>query len=146
MSDVRNNDQQYVWHPFTHLKYADIPIELVRGEGAFFIDGGNIWTMKSDTNRWGSQFSSNWFKEIAISPGIGLRRDFDYFILRVDLGFPIHDPALPNGERWIFQKHEQFNNDVTTFMQENPLMPDGTTRQTPRAFIPRFSFGIGYPF
>lgn len=38
MSDVRNNDQQYVWHPFTHLKYADIPIELVRGEGAFFID------------------------------------------------------------------------------------------------------------
>ena len=115
-------------------------------KGAFFIDGGNIWTMKSDTNRLGSQFSSNWFKEIAISPGIGLRRDFDYFILRVDLGFPIHDPALPNGERWIFQKHEQFNNDVTTFMQENPLMPDGTTRQTPRAFTPRFSFGIGYPF
>ncbi len=38
MSDVRNNDQQYVWHPFTHLKYADLPIELVRGEGAFFID------------------------------------------------------------------------------------------------------------
>ncbi len=115
-------------------------------KGAFFVDGGNIWTMKDDANRLGSQFSRNWYKEIAISPGIGLRRDFDFFILRVDLGFPIHDPALPIGERWVFQKHVQFNNDVTKFMKENPFMPDGTSRQTPTAFTPRFSFGIGYPF
>ncbi len=115
-------------------------------KGAVFIDGGNIWTMKTDVNRPGSKFSGNWFKELAISPGIGLRRDFDYFIIRVDLGIPIHDPALPNGERWVFQKHVQFNDAVTQFMKDNPLMPDGTIRQTPIPFTPRFSFGIGYPF
>ena len=58
----------------------------------------------------------------------------------------MHDPALPFGERWVFQKHTQFNNDVTKFMNDNPLMSDGTVRQTPIPFTPRFSFGIGYPF
>jgi len=38
LSEIINNDQNYVWHPFTHLKYANLPIELVKGEGAFFID------------------------------------------------------------------------------------------------------------
>jgi adenosylmethionine---8-amino-7-oxononanoate aminotransferase len=32
------NDKNYVWHPFTHLKYANEPIHLVKGEGAYFID------------------------------------------------------------------------------------------------------------
>jgi adenosylmethionine-8-amino-7-oxononanoate aminotransferase len=32
------DDQNYVWHPFTHLKYAKTPIHIVRGEGAYFID------------------------------------------------------------------------------------------------------------
>lgn len=32
------NDQNYVWHPFTHLKYASLPIQIVKGEGAYFID------------------------------------------------------------------------------------------------------------
>lgn len=31
-------DNQFVWHPFTHLKYAEKPIHIVRGEGAYFID------------------------------------------------------------------------------------------------------------
>lgn len=32
------DDQNYVWHPFTHLKYAKTPIQIVKGEGAYFID------------------------------------------------------------------------------------------------------------
>ena len=40
-------------------------------KGAFFIDAGNIWTIRTDNNRLGSKFSGNWFKEIAVAPGIG---------------------------------------------------------------------------
>lgn len=38
LSAITHKDQQFVWHPFTHLKYADVPIQLVKGEGAFFYD------------------------------------------------------------------------------------------------------------
>lgn len=31
-------DRQYTWHPFTHLKYAETPIRIVKGEGAYFTD------------------------------------------------------------------------------------------------------------
>lgn len=35
---IIQSDSQHVWHPFTHLKYAEAPVQLVRGEGAFFYD------------------------------------------------------------------------------------------------------------
>ncbi|MBS1637912.1 MAG: adenosylmethionine--8-amino-7-oxononanoate transaminase [Bacteroidetes bacterium] len=35
---LAEKDKQYIWHPFTHLKYAEEPLNLVRGEGAYFID------------------------------------------------------------------------------------------------------------
>lgn len=37
-SKIIQSDSQYVWHPFTHLKYAEAPVQLVRGEGAYFYD------------------------------------------------------------------------------------------------------------
>ncbi|MBL7936047.1 MAG: adenosylmethionine--8-amino-7-oxononanoate transaminase [Bacteroidia bacterium] len=37
-SDIQQKDSQYVWHPFTHLKYAETPVQIVRGEGAYFYD------------------------------------------------------------------------------------------------------------
>ncbi len=36
--DIQQKDKQFVWHPFTHLKYAEAPVHIVRGEGAFFYD------------------------------------------------------------------------------------------------------------
>jgi hypothetical protein len=116
-------------------------------KGAFFIDAGNIWTTRTDNNRLGSKFSGNWFKEIAVAPGIGIRRDFDFFIVRVDFGFPIHNPALPIGERWIFQKHNVYNDEVTNFISNNPSMTsDASKKIDSKPFTPHISFGIGYPF
>jgi len=37
-SDIQQKDKQFVWHPFTHLKYADVPVQIVKGEGAYFFD------------------------------------------------------------------------------------------------------------
>jgi adenosylmethionine-8-amino-7-oxononanoate aminotransferase len=52
LSDILNNDQNYVWHPFTHLKYANLPIELVKGEGAFFIDADGNKLLDSISSWW----------------------------------------------------------------------------------------------
>ncbi len=38
MTSLAEKDRQYIWHPFTHLKYAETPINIVRGEGAYFFD------------------------------------------------------------------------------------------------------------
>jgi adenosylmethionine---8-amino-7-oxononanoate aminotransferase len=33
-----SKDKAFVWHPFTHLKYAEAPINIVRSEGVYFFD------------------------------------------------------------------------------------------------------------
>ncbi|HEY1039371.1 MAG TPA: adenosylmethionine--8-amino-7-oxononanoate transaminase [Bacteroidia bacterium] len=38
MSTITEKDKAFVWHPFTHLKYAEKPINIVRSEGVYFID------------------------------------------------------------------------------------------------------------
>lgn len=108
-------------------------------KSAFFMDAGNIWTYKNDVNRPGSQFSKTWYKELALSVGYGLRLDFEYFVVRCDIGIPFTNPALPEGERWIFQKHDQYHLDknALTLEQQNKLS---------RPFSPRVNFGIGFPF
>jgi len=97
--------------------------DLIRRlEGAFFVDAGNIWSVRDD-NRDGSGFNiMNFYKQIAIGTGVGLRYDFTYFVFRLDLGMKVRDPAFDPGDRFIIGNHtldsDQFN----------------------------FSFAIGYPF
>mgnify|MGYP006214500135 FL=1 len=40
-------------------------------------------------------------KELAVGSGIGLRYDFNFFVLRFDTGFKTHNPARENGSRWF---------------------------------------------
>lgn len=62
-------------------------------EWALFIDAGNIWLARKDTLRTGAVFNSSKFlKELAIGWGTGIRYINQYFIIRVDVGFPIHSP------------------------------------------------------
>ena len=69
-------------------------------EGALFADMGNIWSVRD--NRPGTEFQPDrFYKEIALCSGIGLRYDFTYVIFRLDLGFKMHNPSLPEGARWI---------------------------------------------
>ena len=73
-----------------------------RIEGAFFLDAGNIWAINEKDNRPGAQFRFNQFyKEIALGTGMGLRFDFTYFIFRLDLGMKLRDPSLEEGKRFI---------------------------------------------
>ncbi|MGE5393366.1 MAG: BamA/TamA family outer membrane protein [Candidatus Saccharibacteria bacterium] len=71
-------------------------------EGAFFLDAGNIWAINQKDNREGAVFKVNeFYKQIALGTGTGLRFDFTYFLFRLDLGMKLRDPALPEGKRFI---------------------------------------------
>jgi outer membrane protein assembly factor BamA len=92
-------------------------------EGALFADAGNIWSLSSLDTREGARFAFNrFYKEIAVNTGIGLRLNFDYFILRFDSGIKVHNPGLPSGKRMIMP-NKWFKNDNYSF-----------------------HFGINYPF
>lgn len=52
MSTILNNDKQYVWHPFTHLKYAEDPVHIVRGEGAYFYDAEGNKLLDAISSWW----------------------------------------------------------------------------------------------
>lgn len=90
-------------------------------EGALFVDAGNIWTIRDYENQEGGKFHfKDFYKELAASYGIGLRMDFTYFLLRFDLGFKAHNPAI-NQEEW-------------------PLLHPKWSRDA------NFHFAVGYPF
>ncbi len=71
-------------------------------EGALFVDAGNIWAINKDDNRGGAFFKADQFyKDIALGTGFGMRFDFSFFVFRFDLGIKARDPANPSGEKWI---------------------------------------------
>ena len=62
--------------------------------GALFLDAGNIWTLRDYKDQPGGQFKlRNFLKDLAVSYGLGVRLNFDYFILRFDLGMKAVNPA-----------------------------------------------------
>ena len=62
--------------------------------GALFIDAGNIWTLRDYADQPGGQFKvQNLLEDLAVSYGLGLRFNFDYFVLRLDLGMKAVNPA-----------------------------------------------------
>ena len=113
-------------------KYADIRLELnmeyrfnlfrIFGfwlRGAVFNDIGNIWYRKNQSaSAPDAVFDvSKLYKDLAISPGFGVRVDFTYFILRFDLGYPFKDPRYgpdkdpktgfysPRQDGWFVDNH-----------------------------------------
>ena len=72
-------------------------------KGAFFLETGNIWLINDDENRPGAHFEiEDFYKELAVGTGVGLRLDFDFFVLRTDFGFPLRNPYQTDGRNWLF--------------------------------------------
>lgn len=70
-------------------------------EGAMFLDMGNVWTIRDYESQPGGVFKiSDFIGQMGVAYGVGLRADFSFFILRVDLGMKLHNPALPHTQRW----------------------------------------------
>jgi outer membrane protein assembly factor BamA len=88
-------------------------------EFAQFIDAGNIWTLKNYSTQPGGQFRlKDFYKEIAVSYGVGIRFDLGFLLLRFDAGMKAYDPGRP--DRFVLFK--------------------------PRLSHMAWHFGIGYPF
>ena len=71
-------------------------------EGALFVDAGNIWTLRNYADQPNGQFKiDKFYKQIAAAYGMGIRLNFDYFILRFDMGMKAINPAYESGdEHW----------------------------------------------
>lgn len=78
-------------------------------KGAIFIDAGNIWLLSDTTRPEGVFKGSEFYKQIAIGTGVGLRLDFSFFVLRMDLGIPIRDPAYEKHNGWRFSQFSGSN-------------------------------------
>ncbi len=90
-------------------------------EMAAFIDAGNIWTIRDYEDQPGGKFEfGKFYKQLAAAYGIGIRLDFNYFLLRLDMGMKAHNPASGQ-ETWPLV-HPNFKRDAA------------------------FHFSVGYPF
>ena len=68
-------------------------------DGALFADAGNIWTLRAYDDQPGGQFKLKDFpNQLAASYGLGFRFNFDYFIVRFDLGMKAVNPAYDHEE------------------------------------------------
>tara|TARA_R110002020_G_scaffold215346_3_gene422518 strand:+ start:4121 stop:6499 length:2379 start_codon:yes stop_codon:yes gene_type:complete len=95
---------------------------------AVFVDAGNAWVIGVDNSRPGADFRfDRFYKEIAVGTGVGLRMDFNFLVVRLDLATKAVDPSMPEGERWVLD-NLSFRNIF------------GLKGQTV------LNFGIGYPF
>ena len=97
--------------------------------GALFLDAGNVWNLKDRTdnlNKGQDRYEDtkftlkNFFRDMALGTGVGLRYDLDFLILRLDWGFALHVP-YETGKSGFFN--------INSFKDSQTL-----------------HFAIGYPF
>ncbi len=92
-------------------------------EPALFIDAGNIWDIYQRASQQQGVFKVNkFYKDIAIGYGLGLRLNFDFFVVRADFAVKGRDPSENNNNQWLFVQRKFQRDDYT------------------------ISIGIGYPF
>ena len=90
--------------------------------GAAFVDAGNIWTIRDDSGQEGGLFKFNeFYKQIAVAYGLGIRLDLDYLILRFDGGMKAINPVETGKKRYPVIR-PRFSRDFA------------------------FHFAVGYPF
>lgn len=106
--------------------------------GAVFLDVGNVWSFTDiqtsevgdDKPSWkgSSKFSKTFYRDLAVGTGFGLRFDFSFLLLRLDVGMKVIDPGREAGNRFVLDQVKFFK-------------PFGTEREPVI-----FNVGIGYPF
>ena len=80
--------------------------------GAVFVDAGNIWTLRDYPEQPGGQFQlKNFLQEIAVAYGLGIRLNFDYFLVRFDMGMKAINPAYTSDEEHYAIFHPDFGRD-----------------------------------
>ena len=82
--------------------------------GALFVDAGNIWTLRNYEEQPGGQFvASSFYRDFAVSYGMGFRFDFDFVVLRFDGGMKAINPIYSSGANRYPIFHPNFSRDFT---------------------------------
>lgn len=90
-------------------------------ELAAFLDAGNVWTIKEYEQQPGGAFYfDTFYKQFGVDYGFGIRLNFDFLVVRLDLGIKIYDPSRIESER----------------LRNNPKWSEDCA----------LHFAIGYPF
>ena len=87
--------------------------------GALFVDAGNVWNSHEGFGKLSESIAVDW--------GLGARIDLNFIVLRVDMGFKLHDPAA-------LSKYGAYA--PTWLSPSRWLSRDGFA----------LHFGVGYPF
>ena len=81
-------------------------------QGALFVDAGNVWTLRDYADQPGGKFkASSLWKEMAVAYGVGLRLNFNYFVLRLDLGMKAVNPSYETSKEHFPLVHPRFSRD-----------------------------------
>jgi outer membrane protein assembly factor BamA len=90
-------------------------------DGALFLDAGNVWSLRyRDSDELAVLDAATFLRQIALNTGFGLRLNFDFFVLRIDVGARLYEPRQYSG--WVAPQN--------VFSLSNMAL----------------HFGIGYPF
>ncbi|MDR2802072.1 MAG: BamA/TamA family outer membrane protein [Prevotellaceae bacterium] len=90
-------------------------------DGALFLDAGNVWSLNyAEANELAVLNASTFLKQIALNTGFGLRLNFDFLIIRFDVGAKLYEPRLYSG--WVAARNILATQNMS------------------------LHFGIGYPF
>lgn len=81
-------------------------------QGAAFIDAGNVWTLRNYPDQPGGQFTlRSLYDEMAVAYGVGLRLNFNYFIIRLDMGMKAINPNYTTSREHFPITHPNFSRD-----------------------------------
>jgi outer membrane protein insertion porin family len=134
----------------TNLEYRFNIVQLIPNtlllKGALFMDAGNVWNLRNSKPGGGTdsaQFKfKNFWKEMGINAGTGLRLDFNYFVVRLDFGFRFKRPELSDINNGWKIPALSFNDAL------KKIFAKGTNEEYRRWRYENFNFtiGINYPF
>lgn len=109
-----------------NLEFRFPLIPYIYMEGAIFVDAGNIWALPNadvpDEERF---HPSTFWKEIAVGTGAGVRFNFGFFILRLDIAFKVKRPYV---------------------VPDIPSIPYQDNYSHLRKHNPILNLAVGYPF
>lgn len=94
---------------------------------AAFVDAGNVWLQRPDPAKPGGELTRDFYKQLAVGGGLGLRVDIDFLVIRTDFAIPFRQPAKQENGGWVFNDIDFGNRE---WRQRNLV----------------FNLAIGYPF
>jgi hypothetical protein len=95
-------------------------------ESAIFFDMGNVWNVRENDQKVKGYFDfRNMISDMALNTGVGMRFDFQFFMMRLDWGIRLKDPSLSSNEKWVVNQKID-----GAWVNQNSVL----------------NLGIGYPF